>query len=82
MHDYSGLHFDARSGHLLCLSHEAMLVAEVTLAGEIVGFMELEKGFSGLENDVLQAEGITVDGYRSIYVVGEPNHFYVFKLAE
>ena len=78
MHDYSGLHFDVTSGNLLCLSHEAKLVAEVSLTGEKYGFMELEKGFAGLDRDILQAEGITMDSHRVIYIVGEPNIFGVF----
>jgi uncharacterized protein YjiK len=78
MDDLSGLHFDTKSRHLLFLSHESNLVAEGSLDGEVVSYMELKKGYSGLKNDVLKAEGITMDDDGNIYIVGEPNLFYQF----
>ncbi len=79
MDDFSGLHFDSRTRHLLFLSDESKMVAEVSLKGEQVSFMDLEKGFSGLNIDIPQAEGITMDDKRNIYVVSEPNMIYKFS---
>lgn len=79
MEDLSGLHFDPVSNHFLFLSHESMLIAEISSMGERMGFMELEKDFAGLRNDIPQAEGITMDLDRNIYVVSEPNLFYRFS---
>ncbi len=79
MEDFSGLHFDFRTRHLLFLSDESKLAAEVSLQGEQISFMDLEKGFSGLNEDIPQAEGITMDDMRNIYVVSEPNLLYKFS---
>ncbi len=79
MDDFSGLHFDSKTRHLLFLSDESKMVAEVSLQGEQVSFMELEKGFSGLHADIPQAEGIAMDGKRNIYIVSEPNLIYTFS---
>ena len=78
MDDLSGLHFDAKSGHLLYLSDESNIVAEGSLDGEVISYMELRKGYSGLKDDLRQAEGITMDDEGNIYIVCEPNSFYQF----
>ena len=78
MDDLSGLHFDNKSRHLLFLSHESNLVAEGSLDGEVISYMELKKGYTGLKDDVLKAEGITMDNDGNIYIVGEPNLFYQY----
>jgi len=83
MDDLSGLHFDPVTRHLLFLSDEAKLVSEVSLDGKTISFLELEKSFSGLKDDVPQAEGIAMDDAGNIYICSEPNLFYVFsKLAQ
>ena len=78
MDDLSGLHFDAKTRHLLFLSQQSNLVAESSLDGEVISYMELEKGYTGLKDDVPKAEGITMDEDRNIYIVSEPNLFYQF----
>ena len=78
MDDLSGLHFDTKSRHLLFVSDESNLVAEGSLDGEVISYMELEKGYIGLIDDVPQAEGITMDDDGNIYIVGEPNLFYQY----
>lgn len=77
--DYSGLHFDQQTRHLLFLSHESKQLNEVSLQGEQISFMDLEQGFSGLEHDIPQAEGVTLDDEGTLYLVSEPNLFYRFK---
>jgi uncharacterized protein YjiK len=81
--DLSSLQFDERSGHLLALSDESRLVLELDVEGRPLSILSLRKGFQGLQATVPQAEGIAMDEAGTIYLVSEPNLFYVFKqLAE
>ena len=77
--DLSSLQFDERSGHLLALSDESKLLLELNLDGRPVSTLSLKKGRHGLEKSVPQAEGIAMDDEGTVYVVSEPNLFYVFK---
>ena len=80
--DLSSLQFDERSGHLLALSDESKLVLELDVKGKPLASMSLRKGFQGLSQSVPQAEGIAMDNEGTLYLVSEPNLFYVFKKAE
>lgn len=77
--DLSSLQFDERSGHLLALSDESKLLLELNLDGRPISTLSLKKGRHGLEKSVPQAEGIAMDDEGTVYVVSEPNLFYVFK---
>ncbi|MEX5506975.1 SdiA-regulated domain-containing protein [Pseudomonas putida] len=77
--DLSSLQFDERSGHLLALSDESRLVLELDVDGRPLSTLSLRKGFQGLQATVPQAEGIAMDEAGTIYLVSEPNLFYVFK---
>ncbi|MGE8058572.1 SdiA-regulated domain-containing protein [Pseudomonas sp. NPDC089547] len=77
--DLSSLQFDERSGHLLALSDESRLVLELDVKGRPLSTLSLRKGFQGLQATVPQAEGIAMDEAGTIYLVSEPNLFYVFK---
>ncbi|MFY1032780.1 SdiA-regulated domain-containing protein [Pseudomonas asiatica] len=77
--DLSSLQFDERSGHLLALSDESRLVLELDVEGRPLSTLSLRKGFQGLQATVPQAEGIAMDEAGTIYLVSEPNLFYVFK---
>ncbi|BCJ09474.1 SdiA-regulated domain-containing protein [Pseudomonas mosselii] len=77
--DLSSLQFDERSGHLLALSDESRLVLELDVKGRPLSTLSLRKGFQGLKQTVPQAEGIAMDDAGTIYLVSEPNLFYVFK---
>lgn len=77
--DISDLHFDARTGHLLVLSHESKLVIELGENGEMVSFRTLLGRFSDLKDSAGQAEGLTLDDEGTLYVVSEPNLFYRFR---
>jgi uncharacterized protein YjiK len=79
MRDFSSLAFDAPSGHLLLLSDESRMVVELDPSGNIVGSLALWRGFHGLTKNIPQAEGLAIGPDRRIYVVSEPNLFYVFK---
>lgn len=77
--DLSSLQFDERSGHLLALSDESRLVLELDVEGKPLNTLSLRKGYQGLQATVPQAEGIAMDEAGTIYLVSEPNLFYVFK---
>jgi uncharacterized protein YjiK len=77
--DLSSLQFDERSGHLLALSDESRQILELDTQGRPVGNVSLSKGSMGLSNSVPQAEGIAMGDDGTLYVVSEPNLFYVFR---
>lgn len=77
--DLSSLQFDERSGHLLALSDESKRIVELDTKGHPIGSASLSAGSMGLKKDVPQAEGIAMDDQGTLYVVSEPNLFYVFR---
>ena len=77
--DLSSLQFDERTGHLLALSDESKLLLELDLEGRPISTLSLKKGRHGLKKSVPQAEGVAMDDEGTVYVVSEPNLFYVFK---
>ena len=77
--DLSSLQFDERSGHLLALSDESKLLLELDINGRPFSTLSLKKGRNGLEKSVPQAEGVAMDDEGTLYLVSEPNLFYVFK---
>lgn len=79
--DLSSLQYDERSGHLLALSDESRLVLELDVDGRPLSTLSLRKGQQGLQATVPQAEGIAMDDDGTLYLVSEPNLFYVFKKA-
>ncbi|WP_426119466.1 SdiA-regulated domain-containing protein [Pseudomonas sp. DSP3-2-2] len=77
--DLSSLQFDERSGHLLALSDESRQILELDTEGRPIGNVSLSKGQMGLRKNVPQAEGIAMGDDGTLYLVSEPNLFYVFK---
>jgi uncharacterized protein YjiK len=77
--DLASLTYHEDSGHLLLLSEESKLIKEFDNHGEALSAMLLWKGFHGLESTVPQAEGIAIGSDRAIYIISEPNLFYVFR---
>ncbi|BCY00632.1 SdiA-regulated domain-containing protein [Pseudomonas stutzeri] len=77
--DLSSVTIDPRSGHTLLLSDESRLLVELDLQGKPRSFIALFGGLNGLVQGIEQAEGVAMDGEGNIYVVGEPNRFYVFS---
>jgi uncharacterized protein YjiK len=71
--------YDERSGHLLALSDESHLILELDVDGRPLSTLSLIKGRQGLQKTVPQAEGIAMDDEGTMYLVSEPNLFYVFK---
>ncbi|VXC95957.1 DNA-binding protein [Pseudomonas sp. 8Z] len=80
--DLSSLHFDAASGHLLALSDESRLVIELDAEGEPISTLSLLFGRHGLTRSVPQAEGVASDDVGNLYLISEPNLFYVFRKPE
>lgn len=81
LRDISSLTYDARTDHTLVLSDESRLLLELDAQGEPVSFISLSLGMNGLRGGIQQAEGVTMDGVGNIYIVGEPNLFYVLSKA-
>lgn len=77
LRDISSLTYDARTDHTLVLSDESRLLLEVDEQGEPVSFISLARGMNGLRGGIQQAEGVAMDGLGNIYIVSEPNLFYV-----
>ena len=77
--DYSGVHYDGQTGHLILLSDESHQIVEVNKKGVEISRLDLSGGSAGLNDDVPQAEGITMDKDGDIYVISEPNIFYRLK---
>lgn len=76
--DLASLTYHEDTGHLLLLSEESKLIKEYDSRGEALSAMLLWKGFHGLESTVPQAEGMAIGPDREIYIISEPNLFYVF----
>lgn len=77
--DVSGLHYHNPTSSLLVLSDESKKILEVNTEGRVVDRLYLNSGWSGLKEDIPQAEGITLDDSDNLYIVSEPNLFYRFS---
>ena len=77
--DLSSLTYDLRTGHTLVLSDESRLLLELDAAGQPVSFISLLGGQRGLKFSIGQAEGVAMDEDGTIYLVSEPNLFYVLR---
>jgi uncharacterized protein YjiK len=78
LNDISAVTLVPSNGHLLLLSDESHTIVECTADGREVGRLPLSAGSAGLAADVLRAEGIALDDQGRLYVVCEPDTFYVF----
>ncbi len=79
MRNLSALSIDPRTGHLLVLSAQSNLLLELDEQGEPVSFISLMGGMNGLDRNIPRAEGVAMDESGDIYMVSEPNLFYVFR---
>jgi uncharacterized protein YjiK len=77
--DLSSLQYDQRTGHLLALSDESRLVLELNVAGKPISSLSLLAGQQGLKASVPQAEGVAMDDDGNLYLISEPNLFYLFR---
>ncbi|MEK1907878.1 MAG: SdiA-regulated domain-containing protein [Pseudomonas sp.] len=82
LRNVSALSVDPRTGHLLVLSAQSNLLLELDENGQPLSFISLLGGLNGLEARIPRAEGVAMDEAGNIYMVSEPNLFYVFhKIA-
>ena len=79
LRDLSSVTYHDETDSLMLLSDESRLIKEYDEHGRAVGALALWKGFHGLKQHVPQAEGIAIGPDGSIYIMSEPNLFYVFK---
>ncbi len=77
--DLSSLNHDRSTGHLLVLSDQSKLLLELDSAGKPVSSLSLFAGRHGLKRNVPQAEGVASDNVGNLYLISEPNLFYVFR---
>ena len=77
--DLSSLQFDEGSGHLFALSDESKLILELDDEGKPIASLSLSKNSAGLARTIPQPEGIALDADGKLYLVSEPNLFYVFE---
>lgn len=80
--DLSSVEFDERTGHLVLLSDKSKLMMELDQDGNLVSYRSLWGVFAGLKQSVPQGEGVTFDGDGNLYLVSEPNLFYVFSRGD
>lgn len=79
LRDFSSITFHDATGHHVLLSDESRMAVEYDQEGLPVSALALWKGFHGLKNNIPQAEGIAIGPDKRVYIVSEPNLFYVFK---
>ncbi|MCB5188808.1 SdiA-regulated domain-containing protein [Methylobacillus caricis] len=79
LRDLSAISYDHTSGNILLLSDDSRMVAEYDDQGKMLGTLALWHGFHGLDRNIPQAEGLAIGPDKRIYVISEPNLFYVFK---
>lgn len=78
LRDLSSLQYIPGSGHLLILSDESHMLLELGIDGQPISSLLLLAGQHGLKKSVKQAEGVAMDHAGRLYLVSEPNLFYVF----
>lgn len=79
LRDFSSITYHHPSAHLVLLSDESKIAAEYDFKGKAVSALALWRGFHGLKKSVPQAEGIAIGPDNKVYIVSEPNLFYVFS---
>ncbi|MGL4317321.1 MAG: SdiA-regulated domain-containing protein [Pseudomonas sp.] len=79
LRNLSALSVDPRTGHILVLSAQSNLLLELDEQGQPLSFISLLGGMNGLDKSIPRAEGVAMDEDGTIYMVSEPNLFYVFN---
>lgn len=76
--DLASIEYVPASGHLLLLDEESKRIVELDPDGKVVAERALDRGDAALRDAIPQPEGLAVDGNGNIFIVSEPNLFYVF----
>lgn len=79
LRNLSSLGIDPRTGNTLVLSADSHMLLELDPTGRQVSYMTLLGGLNGLKDTIPRAEGVAMDESGTIYMVSEPNLFYVFR---
>jgi len=79
LRNLSALGVDPRTGHILALSAQSNLLLELDEHGQALSFISLLGGRNGLDRRIPRAEGVAMDEDGTLYLVSEPNLFYVFR---
>jgi len=79
LRNLSALAVDPRTGNTLVLSADSHMLLELDPSGKQISFMTLLGGLNGLKDTIPRAEGVAMDESGAIYMVSEPNLFYVFR---
>lgn len=82
LRDFSSVSYHDASGSLVLLSDESRMAVEYDADGRALSALSLWRGFHGLQKNVPQAEGIAIGPDGRVYLVSEPNLFYVFAPAD
>lgn len=77
--DLADVTFDPKTGHLVLLSEESKELVELDAEGRLVSSRPLAGRRSGLAHDAPSPEGVTMDADGNLYIVSEPNLFYVLR---
>jgi len=82
LRDFSSISYHNNSGNVLLLSDESRMAVEFDEDGRAISALALWRGFHGLKSNVPQAEGIALDAQNQVYIVSEPNLFFVFSPSD
>lgn len=78
--DLSAIAVSPRTGHLLLLSDESQMIAEINTHGKLINALSLMPTKWHKERlPMPQPEGLTLDDKGQMYVVSEPNYFYRYE---
>lgn len=77
--DLADVCFDPKTGHLVLLSEESKELVELDADGRFVSSRPLAGRRSGLAHDAPSPEGVAIDAAGNIYIVSEPNLFYMLR---
>ncbi|WP_417661498.1 SdiA-regulated domain-containing protein [Pseudomonas sp.] len=80
--DISSVSFDPRTGHLLMLSDESRVLVELDANFKPRSFISFATGLNGLGWGMKQPEGVAIGADGDIYVISEPNLFYVLSKSD
>jgi uncharacterized protein YjiK len=76
--DLSSVTVHDPTGNMILLSHKSSILVEYDAAGAPLSLLSLWGGRHGLQENVPQAEGVTIGPEGEVYIVSEPNLLYRF----